>query len=58
MNGFCNPHRLVRDERKLKLRTRFFEDYLKQVSVRLVNTTGTPEETQRKTGQVLSVSGK
>jgi len=52
-NDFCNPHQLVRDERKLELRKRFFREYLKQANVHLVNTTGTPQETQRKIREIL-----
>jgi len=55
-NGFCNPHLLIRDERKLKLRRRFFEDYLRQVTAHLVNTTGTPQETQARIRQILGVA--
>lgn len=56
-NGFCNPHLLVKDERKLELRRRFFGDYLKQVSIHLVNSTRAPEETQAVIRQILAVSG-
>ena len=45
-NDFCNPHQLVRDERKLRIRTEFFRDFFKKCTVFLVNTTGTPEQTQ------------
>ncbi|MEM2875319.1 MAG: hypothetical protein QW567_04810, partial [Candidatus Hadarchaeales archaeon] len=37
-NDFCNPHQLVRDERKLRLRRRFFERLFKVTDVFLVNT--------------------
>lgn len=45
-NDFCNPHQMVRDERKLKLRTDFFREYLSKCQVYLVNTVCTAEETQ------------
>ncbi|MFA5365927.1 MAG: hypothetical protein WC325_12160 [Candidatus Bathyarchaeia archaeon] len=44
--NFCNPHQLVKDERKLALRTDFFRSFLKQTDVYLVNTIGTPQDTQ------------
>jgi len=47
-NDFCNPHQLVRDERKVELRKSFFRRYFKQTNVYLVNTTGSPQETQQR----------
>ena len=43
---FCNPHQLVRDERKKRIRSEFFRKMLEQTRVHLVNTTSTPEVTQ------------
>ena len=45
-NNFYNPHLLVRNPRKEKLRTRFFADLLARTRCHVVNTTGTPVETQ------------
>ncbi|NLX47143.1 MAG: hypothetical protein GXY70_03090 [Euryarchaeota archaeon] len=45
-NDLCNPHQMVRDERKGKVRERFFRQFLSQSKVHLVNTTATPQETQ------------
>lgn len=36
---FCNPHLLVKDERKDSLRRLFFKDFLSRLEVYLVNTT-------------------
>jgi hypothetical protein len=52
-HNFCNPHQLVRDQRKLELRTNFFKRFLQQTDCYLVNTTGTPQETQNQIRQVL-----
>jgi hypothetical protein len=52
-NNFCNPHQLVKDQRKLKLRKDFFNQYLKQTSVHLVNTTLPPHETQRRIREII-----
>lgn len=41
-NHYCNPHLLVRDERKNRLRRTFFADLLKSVEVLIVNTTHPP----------------
>jgi hypothetical protein len=52
-NDFCNPHQLVRDERKRKLRTRFFERLLGQTEVYLVNTVKPPLETHRAIAKLI-----
>jgi len=46
-NDFCNPHQLVRDRRKLRLRTEFYRRLLEKCRIHMVNTIGTPKETQR-----------
>jgi hypothetical protein len=46
-NDLCNPHQIVRNERKTKMREKFFKEFFGSSSVNLVNTTGTPEETQK-----------
>jgi hypothetical protein len=55
-NNFCNPHQLVRDRRKLELRKNFFREFFKQTSVHLVNTTGTPQETQQRIREIVARS--
>lgn len=55
-NDFCNPHQLVRDERKLELRKEFFRRYFQRTEVFLANTTGTPAETQAAIRKALSIS--
>jgi hypothetical protein len=45
-NDFCNPHQLVKDQRKVNLRTEFFRRFLEQCEVHMVNTTGPPLATQ------------
>jgi len=55
-NDFCNPHQLVRDERKKKLRLDFFRRYFSQTSVYMVNTTGTPEQTQREIRSIIGIT--
>ena len=55
---FCNPHQLVRDNRKTKLRTDFFQRLFKQTSIHLVNTTGSPQDTQKEIRQILSLSSQ
>lgn len=54
-HDFCNPHQLVRDDRKANLRKDFFRRLFEQTSVFLVNTTGTPQETQSEIRKLLSV---
>lgn len=45
-NDLCNPHQMVRDERKMDVREKFFRQFLSKSRVHLVNTTATPQETQ------------
>lgn len=45
-HDFCNPHQLVRDRRKMHIRTAFFKRLLEQSKVYLVNTVETPHESQ------------
>ena len=54
-HDFCNPHQLVRDQRKIELRKDFFRRYFGQTEVYLVNTTGTPQATQAEIRQILSL---
>jgi hypothetical protein len=54
-HDFCNPHQLVRDERKIALRKDFFKRFFSQTEVYLVNTTGTPQETQASIREILGV---
>jgi hypothetical protein len=52
-NNFCNPHLLVTDKRKTKLRENFSIQYLKQTHVHMINTRLTPHETQQKIREIL-----
>jgi hypothetical protein len=45
-HNFCNPHQLVRDRRKIDLRTEFYRRFLEECEVYMVNTTGPPLEIQ------------
>jgi serine kinase of HPr protein (carbohydrate metabolism regulator) len=46
MNDLCNPHQMIRNDRKMMIRERFFKKFFGNSSVSLINTTGTPDETQ------------
>ncbi|MCW3984075.1 MAG: hypothetical protein NWE96_08780 [Candidatus Bathyarchaeota archaeon] len=54
-HNFCNPHQLVRDQRKTELRINFFEKLFEQTDVYLVNTTGSPQDTQGVIRRLLSL---
>jgi len=41
---FCNPHQLIRDKRKLKLRTDFFAELFSKMDIYMLNTIETPQE--------------
>lgn len=47
-NSYFNPHLLVRDARKTALRNRFIAMLLERTQLYLVNTTGSPAETQER----------
>jgi len=53
-NGFCNPHLLVKDERKLSLRKKFFHDLLSRVDSFMVNTVLPPMETQKRIRELVA----
>ena len=52
-NGYYNPHLLVHNEFKANRRSRFFRTLFLRSRVIEVNTTGTPEETQRRILEIL-----
>ncbi len=52
-NDYCNPHQLLRDERRMRDREAFFRRYLSECETFMVNTTGTAEETQASIREVL-----
>lgn len=52
-HDFCNPHQLVRDERKLRLRKDFFKRLFDVTDVYLVNTVEPPHETHRQIVNVI-----
>ncbi|MGZ7067676.1 MAG: HPr kinase/phosphorylase [Methanobacterium sp.] len=41
---FCNPHQLIRDNRKLNLRKNFFKEFFTKQNVYILNTIETPQE--------------
>lgn len=43
-NDFCNPHQLVRNNKKLEARKAFFTELFSRVPVYILNTIETPEE--------------
>jgi len=57
-NDYFNPHLLVRNQRKSALRDRFFENLLERSQCYLVNTTGTPFETQKLIRSLAGVQEK
>lgn len=52
-NGYFNPHLLVKNDFKRRLRSRFFRELFSRTHVYEVNTKGTPEESQRAIGDIL-----
>jgi hypothetical protein len=54
-NSFCNPHQLVRGERKLALRSEFFRQLLVRTEAHMVNTILSPHDTQREIQKALGI---
>ncbi len=52
-NDLCNPHQIVRDPFRTSLRAGFFKKLFESCRVFLVNTTGTPQETQETIRKIL-----
>jgi len=52
-NDYCNPHQLIRDERKMRLRRQFFSEYLSKCDVFLVNTVNSAEVTQNRIREIF-----
>jgi len=52
---YFNPHLLVHNSYKKTIRTRYLTDLLNRTTVYLVNTTGTPADTQRMIRSLASV---
>ncbi len=53
-HDYCNPHQLLRDESRMARRRAFFSRYLSECDTYMVNTTGTPEETQDSIREVIA----
>ena len=45
-NDLCNPHQIIRNEHKNKIRSKFFSEFLSSCEIYMVNTIKTPQETQ------------
>ena len=52
-NDFCNPHQMVRDKRKIALRTEFYRKFLKDCEIHMINTVPPAKETQDLIRKVL-----
>ncbi len=52
-NDFCNPHQMIRDGRKIALRTEFFREFLSCCRVFLVNTRTKAEDTQETIRKII-----
>jgi hypothetical protein len=56
-HNFCNPHQLVKDQRKMDLRTNFFLRLFEKSDTFLVNTIDTPHVTQAEIRRILKLKG-
>ncbi|MGN1045038.1 MAG: HPr kinase/phosphorylase [Candidatus Methanomethylophilaceae archaeon] len=55
-NDFCNPHQMVRDERKMELRRGFYKRFLESCRVVMVNTVIPAKDTQELIKKALGIS--
>lgn len=54
-HDFCCPHQMIRDERKLELRTEFFREFLSGCTIHMVNTILPAKETQTQIRKALGI---
>ncbi len=52
-HDLCNPHQIVRDEFRMSIRTEFFRKLFSECMTFLVNTRGTPQETQNEIRRII-----
>ena len=52
---FCNPHMLVKDERKLELRKQFFKDFFASLEIHIVNTKAPVIEAHRAIKDIIGM---
>jgi hypothetical protein len=45
-HDLCNPHQIVRSERKMRIRMEFLKQYFSSCSLHMINTVKSPAETQ------------
>jgi len=53
-NDFCNPHQLIRNERKYDLRMNFFKDIFSKMDVYILNTIESPQESLNRIMGIIS----
>ncbi len=53
-NDFCNPHQLIRNERKYNLRMNFFRDIFSKMDVYMLNTIESPQESLKRLMGIIS----
>lgn len=56
-NDLCNPHQIVRSERKMKIREAFLRRFLWSCETHMINTIKTPEETQGIIRKIIGLDG-
>jgi hypothetical protein len=54
--GYGNPHFLVNDARKQRIREAFFKKLLNMTETYIINTRKTPEETQTEIAKILNLT--
>src|SRR4030066_1186836 len=52
---FCNPHMLVKDERKLELRKQFFKEFFASLEIHVVNTKAPVIEAHRAIKEIIGM---
>ena len=52
-HDLCNPHQIVRDEFRSSIRKEFFRKVFSECTTYLINTRGTPQETQNEIRRII-----
>ncbi|MDR3282858.1 MAG: hypothetical protein LBS92_04525 [Candidatus Methanoplasma sp.] len=57
-NDLCNPHQIVRDDHKRRIRREFFEKYFSVCDTYMINTVKSPKETQETIKGIVEACGR
>jgi hypothetical protein len=53
-HNFCNPHMLISDRRKVRIRKQFFKQYFERTKIYMLNTIETPAQSLERLRQLTN----